>query len=193
MDAQQVTQLINQGITDKLTSFSNLVVPAHIHNGSDAPFINFTNQLTIGASARSTTNPNEVLSVVGDVGITGNITATNLFSSTYTPTLTLVANLDAATATLCTYMRVGSMVTVAGRVNVDPTLTATDTQLGISLPIASNFTTVNQCAGTANSTTIAGQSAGILSDATNDRATMQFMSGDVTNQPMYFTFSYQII
>lgn len=114
-------------------------------------------------------------------------------SSVYTPTLTNVANLSASTAYECQYSRVGNTVTVSGRVDVDPTTTLTSTQLGISLPIASNFGATEDCAGVAYAPGIAAQGAGILADATNDRAQMQWMAADVTNQAMYFTFTYQVI
>lgn len=114
-------------------------------------------------------------------------------SGTYTPTLTNVANVDASTAYLCTYMRSGNTVTVSGHFDIDPTTTLTSTQLGISLPVASAFTTANQCGGTAAAIGIAGQSAAIRSDATNDRAEVIFMAADVTNQAMYFSFTYQVL
>ena len=116
-----------------------------------------------------------------------------LQSGVYTPTLFNVANLAASTAYECQYMRVGNTVTVSGKVDVDPTLTATATQLGISLPIASNIGAAEDCAGVAFASTIAAQGAAILGDATNNRAEMNWVSGDITNQPMYFTFSYQAI
>lgn len=122
-----------------------------------------------------------------------SLTSTNLTSGTYTPTLTNVANLDASTAYQCQYLRVGNTVTVSGLVDVDPTLTATTTQLGISLPVASNLGAIEDCAGTAACPTIDSQSAAILADATNNRAQMEWKSGDVTNQPMYFSFTYQVI
>ncbi len=117
---------------------------------------------------------------------------TGLAAGTYTPTLTNVANLT-STAFECQYMRVGNTVTVSGKVNVDPTLAATSTQLGISLPVASDFGAAEDCGGVAFAPGIAGQGAGILADATNNRAQMQWVSGDVTAQDMYFTFTYSVI
>jgi len=114
-------------------------------------------------------------------------------SGVYTPTLFNLSNLDASTAYECQYSQVGSFVTVTGRVDIDPTLTATSTKLGISIPIASNLDNAKQCAGTAFSPTIAAQGAAIIGDATNDRAQLQFVSTDVTNQAMFFTFSYRVI
>lgn len=119
-------------------------------------------------------------------------TTTTLQSGTYTPTLTNVANLDASTAYACQYMRVGATITVSGKVDVDPTA-AGNTQLGISLPVASALTQQEQCAGTAFASGIAGQGAAIRADATNDRAELVFIAADLTNQPMYFQFTYRVL
>ncbi len=114
-------------------------------------------------------------------------------AGTYTPTLTNAANLDASTAYACQYLQVGNTVTVSGKVDVDPTAPAAATQLGISLPVASNFGAAEDCGGTAFATGIAGQGAGIRGDAANNRAEMVWVSGDITNQPMQFSFTYEVI
>lgn len=116
-----------------------------------------------------------------------------LTSGTYTPTLTNVANLDTVTAIPCQYLRVGSVVTVSGGIAIDPTLAATATEVGISIPIASNFGAAEDCAGVAFAPSVAGQGAAILADFTNDRAAMRWISTDITNQAMYFSFTYRII
>lgn len=114
-------------------------------------------------------------------------------SSVYTPTLTNVANLDGSTAYECQYIRIGDMVTVSGKVDINPTLTATSTQLGISLPFTSDLAAAEDCAGVAFASGIASQGAAILGDTTNNRAQLQYVASDVTNQPMYFIFQYIII
>lgn len=111
----------------------------------------------------------------------------------WTPTLTNAANLDGSTAYECLYIRVGSIVVVAGRVDADPTLAATETKLGISLPVASNFAAIEDAAGVAFCPDIAGQGAAIHADITNDRLEMEWQAGDVTNQPMYFVAVYEIL
>lgn len=141
-------------------------------------------QLTSGIFPVATTNGRLVDST---------LTSTNVTSGTYTPTLTNVANLSASTAYSCQYIRIGNVVTVSGQVDVDPTLAATSTQLGISLPIASNLANSNECAGSSSASGIAGQTAAILGDSANNRAQMQWVSADITNQPMYFSFTYRII
>lgn len=110
-------------------------------------------------------------------------------SGTYTPTLTNVTNLDASTAYQCQYMRVGNTVTVSGRVDVDPTAAAA-CELGLTLPIASDLGALEECAGVAFASGVAGQGAAIVGDAANDRASMRWVAVDLTNQPMYFSFSY---
>lgn len=113
-------------------------------------------------------------------------------SGTYTPTLTNVTNLDASTAYSCQYSQVGTVIVVSGKVDLDPTAAGL-VQLGISLPIASNLANANECGGVAFASGIAGQGAAILGDATNNRAELDFIAVDTTNQPMYFVFQYRVI
>jgi len=117
-----------------------------------------------------------------------------VFSNLYTPDLTLVANLDAATANVTHFVQMGSVVTVSGIVNVDPTAAATSTMLGISLPVKSRFLFNYFCGGTAVCPTIAGESAAILGDTANNRAEMEWISGaTITAFNMVFSFSYRIL
>lgn len=115
----------------------------------------------------------------------------NVFSGTYTPTLTNTTNISASTAQTLQYMRVGNVVTVSGSVLIDPTATGLIT-LGLSLPIASNFSAVNQCGGTLG--TVGGERGVIYADATNDRATFQAtIVSDVSNTTYRFSFTYLVI
>lgn len=125
--------------------------------------------------------------------ITGKlIKAGGLYASgTYTPTLTNSTNVAASTAYLCMYTRLGNIVTVSGKVSIDPTATGA-TILGISLPIASNLANDFECAG------VGANSAGdwparISGDTTNDRANLVFVAVGTANQPWWFTFSYQVL
>lgn len=127
-------------------------------------------------------------------GTWGAATVVGVESGTYTPTLFNVANLTGSTAFQCQYLAVFNTVTVSGKVSVDPTTTLTLTQLGISLPpgFASAFSAQENCGGTAYASGIAAQGAAIRADATNDRAEMVWIAADVTDQPMYFQFSYVV-
>jgi len=124
--------------------------------------------------------------------VTGVIAVdTVLASGTYTPTLTGVANIDATTAYACQYMRVGSVVTVSGKLDVDATAGATLTQVGISLPIASNFASDGQCRGVA--ATLTPETIVVRADAANDRAELVYTSVSTANHGMSFQFTYVII
>lgn len=114
-------------------------------------------------------------------------------SGTYTPTLTGVANVAASTAYECQYMRVGNTVGVSGKLDVDPTLATTSTQLGISLPIASDFGAAEDCGGIGAGSTVISESAAIVADATNNRAEMVWITTSLANHAMSFEFQYQVI
>lgn len=186
------------------TTAANAGIVFEICNGSTTAAVD----LTIAANSGNYFNRNTGLTSItipqyGSLTVRANFDGTTAFwqivaleaSGTYTPTLTSVANLDSTTAFACQWNRVGQTITVSGKLSADPTAPASSTQIGISLPPgqASNFTAAEQCCGTAAASGIAGQVAAILADAANDRAQMQWVSGDVTNQPMYFQFTYQIL
>ena len=130
----------------------------------------------------------QALTITSGVPAWGSV----LDAGTYTPTLTNVANLGASTSYQAQYLRVGATVFVSGRVDVDPTAGAA-TQLGISLPIASNIGATEDLGGAAFASGIAGQGAAIYGDLTNNRAQMEWIAVDITNQPMFYSFGYQVI
>ena len=119
----------------------------------------------------------------------------NIFSGTYTPTLTGVTNVTSSTAYVCQYMRVGNVVTVSGKIEVTPTLNNAQTTIGISLPIASNFANSGECGGSSHTVanTTAGHGAAIYADATNDRAEMDYFETHGVSDTFAFSFTYQII
>jgi hypothetical protein len=162
---------------------------ADIAAGSDGHYLRrASGALSFGAIADA-----DIPSTIArDTEVTAAISALNLASGTYTPTLTGVANIDATTAYACQYLRVGSVVTVSGRLDADATAAAL-TSIGISLPIASNLASSNECAGTAFCSELAAQGAAIFADAANNRAQMQWVAVDITSRPMFFSFTYQII
>jgi hypothetical protein len=122
----------------------------------------------------------------------GNVSASGFASGTYTPTLTNVANLDASTAYVCQYFRVGNTVTVSGKVDVDPTTITTSTTLGISLPIASDFANAEDCGGVAAAPAFV-EGIAILADTTNNRASMTWIAQSTVNGARYFTFTYEVL
>lgn len=125
------------------------------------------------------------------VGQLASTDITGLASGTYTPTLTNVTNLDGSTAFVTNYSRVGTVVSVWGKVEVNPTALAA-TQLDISLPIASNFSAAEQLGGSANAGAVQ-QGAAFVADVANDRASMIFLATDTGNRTMSFAFGYSIV
>lgn len=111
----------------------------------------------------------------------------------YTPTLTNVTNVAASTAYSCQYMRIGNTVTVSGRCDIDATAAGgTLTELGISLPIASDLGALEHCCGIMSGRNI-NEVGAILGDAANDRASIQYAAQTLTNHGVTFTFTYRII
>lgn len=132
-------------------------------------------------------------------GTTKSITRAELFigasviSGTYTPTLSNTTNIAASTAYVCQYMRVGNVVTVSGRVDIDPTAASSaDTILGISLPIASDFTSTTQLSGAA-ACVFPSIPAAVFADATNNRASLEFAATDTSIRIWHFNFTYLIV
>lgn len=128
---------------------------------------------------------------VTSITSTVNIISNSSFG-TYTPTLTNVANLTASTAFVCFYTKIGNVVHVNGTVDVNPTAAGVQTQLGISLPLASLLSAASQCAGVAQALSVGMESAAIIGDATNDRAQLDWIAGFTGNQKLYFNFAYEI-
>jgi hypothetical protein len=117
-------------------------------------------------------------------------------SGTYTPTLTSVTNVAATTSDVFQYMRVGSVVTVSGQISVDPTSNGNAVEVGISLPIASDFSSLTQCSGTAHGFDGSdnGRSAGITADTTNNRAALGWVEvNGAANNLWTVHFTYLIV
>ncbi len=121
-----------------------------------------------------------------------SITQGAIISGTYTPTLTNTANISSSAALQCQYMRVGNVVTVSGGVTLTPTLLATLTTLGVSLPISSTLSAAQNLGGAANSASVASASAAVFGDTVNNRATMQMISVGNASETFYFSFTYLI-
>jgi hypothetical protein len=114
----------------------------------------------------------------------------NVFSGTYTPTLTNTTNITSSTAFSFSYMRVGNVVTVQGRVTIVPA-SAAACQLNISLPVASNIALEN-LSGCAGPTTVA--TVGSLDgDATLDTARLLFAAPATTSRQWPIHFTYRVI
>lgn len=147
---------------------------------------------TVGNVGVGTGTPGSKLDVVGSFQCDSITNDTGLAAGTYTPTLTGVANVGASTAHVSQYMRVGNTITVSGQVEIDATTTLTLTQLGVSLPVASNFANTFDCGGVGNSPAVT-ETFAIYADAANDRAQIEWIPISTANNTFYYSFTYRVI
>lgn len=111
---------------------------------------------------------------------------------TYTPTLTSVTNIASSTAYSTHYCRIGDMVIVTGRILIDPTASGTATEIGMSLPIASNLTANNELGGAGIARTSDAVYA-IYGDTANNRAHFEGVPSTLAQHFAYFTLGYRVI
>lgn len=111
-------------------------------------------------------------------------------TGTYTPTLTSVTNLDGTTAVQATFLRVGNQVTVYGNFSADATTTLVLTNMGISLPIASDLVN-DQDLGGAGSNDLR-ESLVMIGDVASNRADVYWTPVSTADKKFSFTFSYTI-
>lgn len=108
----------------------------------------------------------------------------------YTPTITDTTNVESSSAPKAFYRRSGSYVFVQGHVTVDPTAAAA-TEIGISLPVASDLGAATDLSGLAVSNT--GEIGVVIGDATNNRAKLNYTSAADTASTLRFSFAYEVI
>jgi sugar lactone lactonase YvrE len=151
---------------------------------------------SIDIQLTGTTAINGGATVAQDLTVDGNFLALNVYSGTYTPTLTNTTNVASSTASELQYMRVGSVVTVSGLVAITPTAASdANTVLRMSLPISSNFASTTNLGGTGVISSAAGRgvAAAIYADTTNDVAEFNFLSPATSALSLRFTFTYRIL
>jgi len=136
--------------------------------------------------------------VVGDRAVPGRhgglfdtFVSIPLDYGTYTPALVAGSNFDSVTFFECAWLRVGSTVTVSGRIDVDATA-AGPTLINITLPVASNFTTVDQCGGVGAPVTV-GEVIGIMASDVLNTARFIWNAVYLSVHEIRFTFTYQIL
>lgn len=117
-------------------------------------------------------------------------------TGSYTPSLTNTTNVAASVAHPTRWTRIGNLVHVSGQVEIDPTeASGTFTQLDISLPVASNFTSQYDGDGTANiiATTTAGGMA-LRAEAATDVMNFYWWAdaANAGSTGFVFQFDYEI-
>jgi len=149
-------------------------------------------RLRVASDGLITLSANAGLSI-SKTGVTAPAaTDGNVYSGTYTPTLTNITNVASSTAVTCQYMRVGNVVTVSGQVVIQATTGGSASAIGVSLPIASDLSALRQLAGSLG-TSASYTTATIYGDLTNDRATFYITIPDTTSRNYFFHFTYLVV
>ncbi len=160
--------------------------------------LNVLGDLTVGDEL----TVNGVATFGGDINL-GNATSDTVTLSgtlaglwgpgTYSPTATAIANCSAVSALDSIYIRLGNHILCYGYVYFTVTSTSAITQIGISLPVASNFTVTTdafgKCAGPFQT---GNHSAIIYADGTNDRVVIDFTSSGTGAHSMQYDFMYKV-
>jgi len=116
-------------------------------------------------------------------------------SGTYTPTITAVDNCTLASTQPAQWMRVGNVITVAGTCFISVTLAGSSTSFRMSLPVASNFASKNQCGGVA-SNYVGGSSDdtfGASADFTNDQVVFGATPPNGGPNNLSYTYTYSVV
>lgn len=152
-----------------------------------------TDTITIASSGGSISDGDKGDITVSSSGAVWTIDSGVITSGTYTPTLTNEQLITSSTAYQCQYMRVRSVVTVSGQVEITPSgISGLAVRLGISLPISSNLANEQDLGGTAAQVG-SPAAARIHANATNDRARLTFNSTSTSSGTWSFSFTYRII
>jgi hypothetical protein len=119
-----------------------------------------------------------------------------LLSGRWTPTATLGTNVAAATPGSMHYARIGDEVFFAGRITIDPTA-AGFCALELTLPIASDFTSLTDAAGVFNAIGVTGvattvDTGAIEGSVANNTLVLSFHTTDTANRAYYISGAYQV-
>ena len=136
---------------------------------------------------RTITLPN-----VSGIVVVSTTGLTDVTSGVWTPTSNNIANLTSSTAAEGQYIRVGSVVTGSIQLTVDPTLSATATELELDLPVASDFGATSDASGACGGSDVVSEVAGIRADATSNEMEVLWVTTSLASHELDCAFSYEI-
>jgi len=155
----------------------------------DASSIRLTGDLKIQPTGFSAADGDLLTAINGDGEVEWR-TPVITSSGTYTPSTTNMVNIASTTTINSNWSRVGNIVTVAGYVSITTSGNGL-AQLGLSLPVASNFTTRYEGSGTFTTTEHFGE---IYSHVSNDNVVLEFQhSGSTGADEFRYVFVYEIL
>ena len=129
----------------------------------------------------------------GSSGTSGTSISTILSSGTYTPTLTLISAIESATPQLFHYIRVGNEVLVQGTITIDGLSSINPAVLKISLPIVSDFSSVENCSGFGSGDYTFQRSGFVTADTILNQASFLVESPFSAVLVFNFNFTYTVI
>lgn len=113
---------------------------------------------------------------------------------TYTPTSTNVLNLDSSTPHSAQWLRVGNTVTVSGTLLIDATAAgSTQTQVRLTLPVASALTDTNELAGAGCVQAPTYMPVGVTGGVLSDTAVLEWGSQSTASHTLTYTYTYRVL
>lgn len=175
MSAQQV---------DNITNAAGTGAPTFPFGITSTPAINATGSGITVEAARASPSSSDVQ---------------NVYSGTYVPVFTNVLNSNnTSPVSTAQWMRVGNVVTVAGLIDVSNSAGGgADSNFELTLPVASDFSTIRQCAGTFSSGDSAGITVGecgrVIGNSTSNRAAFGWYATATVARTFAYTYTYLVI
>jgi hypothetical protein len=113
-------------------------------------------------------------------------------SGTYTPTATIIgASTSTATPSAAQWSRVGNTVTVSGVLAIGSTISS-NVEVELTLPVASNFASQEQCAGNGTGVS-ADMRFRIGASGANDKASFKSQTvGAGVSTDVFYSYTYQV-
>jgi hypothetical protein len=160
-----------------------------LFNGTTGKLIKET---TYGAFATSLGISAFMKTVLDDTAASTALATLTIVAGTYTPTITNGANVAASTAFVNTYLKVGNIVIIAFRCDVDPTASTTATSFEFSLPVATNFASNLDASGAG---AVGAYNAAIQMNGSvaNDRGVVNYYPPGLANAAMTCVFMYTVL
>jgi len=189
-------QTFSGSVSFSNTSITSFNSPPQINKGLD--FYNSNLALTSLRTDNSLPGSNPTINLTlptqgGKIALQSDIT-NQASSGTYTPTLTSLSNIEAASLDIAHYLRIGNQVTVYGQVSAAfINGTTSNASISMSLPIASNLTSLEDvCGHGSGSLTSYPTSVAVLGDPSNDWAVVVVGGFPAQSNTIRFSFTYTI-
>jgi hypothetical protein len=176
-------------IPDKQDEDGNLTALAGLSSGIDRlPYFNGFESMSY------TTLTSFIRTLLNDSNAEAARDTLDIEEGTYTPTFTNTANVSSfGTVNSASYMRVGDMVTVSGRVYINPISANINTQFRMTLPISTTFSLFAELGGVFYSKNSQSLGGAILADTTYEQARFQYINtSEIYGREFAFIYMYRL-